>query len=73
MTAVIDDAIDDYEHKTFWRQMAEAVARTRAEPEVWADYLTETAVFDNAADDGLRPEETPRDLTPEGFDADRPR
>ncbi|MBE3015183.1 hypothetical protein IL992_39365 [Microbispora sp. NEAU-D428] len=74
MTAVIDDAVAEYEHKKFWEEMHAAVERTRREdPEGWADYVAETAVFDRAASDGLEPEDWSAHLDRKEFDADKPR
>ncbi|GAB3967473.1 hypothetical protein GCM10029978_034850 [Actinoallomurus acanthiterrae] len=53
MSAVIDEAIRDYERKRFFEDLTRQVAATRADPEAWADYQAETAVFDKAAGDGL--------------------
>jgi len=57
MTAIIEHAIADYEHKRFVAEFHAAVRRTMADPEAWADYQAETAIFDNAAADGLEPED----------------
>ncbi|MEZ0072664.1 hypothetical protein [Planotetraspora sp. GP83] len=73
MTAVIDDAVADYEHKKFVEECAAAVARTQADPEAWADYLAETAIFDNATGDGLEPEDFSSYLTPQEHDENHPR
>ncbi|WP_372494466.1 ribbon-helix-helix protein, CopG family [Actinoallomurus purpureus] len=53
MSAVIDEAIRDYEHKKFFEDFNRQVAATRADPQAWADYQAETAVFEKAAGDGL--------------------
>ncbi|GAA4628909.1 hypothetical protein GCM10023196_047290 [Actinoallomurus vinaceus] len=53
MSAVIDEAIRDYERKRFFEDLNRQVAATRADPEAWADHQAETAVFDKAAGDGL--------------------
>ncbi|GII54525.1 hypothetical protein Pth03_29140 [Planotetraspora thailandica] len=43
MTAVIDDAVDDYETKRFWQTVREQIERTqREDPEGWAEYLAES-------------------------------
>jgi hypothetical protein len=73
MTAIIDHAITEYEHKKFMRELDEAVARTMADPEAWADYQAETAIFDNAAGDGLEPEDFSAYISPEGGNEDSPR
>ncbi|MEU8197683.1 hypothetical protein AB0C10_28245 [Microbispora amethystogenes] len=74
MTAVIDDAVAEYEHKKFWEELRTAVERTRREdPEGWAGYQAEIAVFDRAATDGLEPEDWSSHLTPKEPDADNTR
>ncbi|GIH69504.1 hypothetical protein [Sphaerimonospora thailandensis] len=42
MTAVIDDAVEQYRKKQFWEKVREQVERTKREdPEGWAGYLAE--------------------------------
>lgn len=42
MSAVIDEAIRQYERKRFWQELNEQVERTRNEdPESWSEYVTE--------------------------------
>lgn len=53
VSAIVDDAIRDYERKRFFERLNEAVARTRADPVAWAEYQAEVAVFENAIADGL--------------------
>jgi predicted transcriptional regulator len=53
MTAVVEEAVDDYRRKKFFEDLHAAVERTRADPEAWADYQAEVAIFDKAAGDGL--------------------
>jgi predicted transcriptional regulator len=59
MSSVVDEAIRDYKRKRFFEQLNEAVERTRADPEAWADYQAEVALFDNAAGDGLGTDDIP--------------
>ncbi|GAA1309399.1 hypothetical protein Psi02_26490 [Planotetraspora silvatica] len=60
MTAVIDDAVADYETKMFWQTLREQIERTqREDPESWAEYVAETELFDNAAADGLGTDDIP--------------
>ena len=63
MTAIIERAIADYEHKRFVAEFHAAVQRTMADPEAWAHYQAETAIFDDAAADDLEPEDL-SDLIP---------
>lgn len=53
MASVVDEAVRDYQRKIFFEQLNEAVERTRADPEAWADYQAEVAIFENAISDGL--------------------
>jgi hypothetical protein len=53
MTAVVAEAVDDYRRKKFFEDLNAAVERTRADPDAWADYQAEVAIFDQAAGDGL--------------------
>jgi predicted transcriptional regulator len=42
MTEVLNDAIQDYEHKQFWQEVNEQIERGRHDdPEGWAGYLAE--------------------------------
>lgn len=60
MTAVVDDAIKQYERKLRWQRVAEQMERTRREdPAAWAEYLEETALWENASLDGLHDEPIP--------------
>ena len=70
MTAIIEEAISDYEHKKFMAEFRAAVNRTMADPAAWADYQAETAIFDNAVGDGLEPEDF-SDIIPPRSQKDR--
>ncbi|MEV5407599.1 hypothetical protein AB0K60_02015 [Thermopolyspora sp. NPDC052614] len=48
MTAIIEEAVFDYEHKRFVAEFRAAVHGTMADPAAWADYQAEIAIFDNA-------------------------
>jgi len=54
---VIEDAIQQYERKKFWREAHDAVERLRADPVAWEKYQDETASFEGGSMDGLRDEE----------------
>lgn len=53
MSAVIDEAIRDYERKRFFEDFEGQVAATRADPAAWTGYQAEAAAFDETAGDGL--------------------
>jgi homoaconitase/3-isopropylmalate dehydratase large subunit len=53
MASVVDEAVRDYRRKRFFEELNRQVEATRADPEAWADYQAETAIFENAAADGL--------------------
>jgi hypothetical protein len=65
MTAVVAEAVDDYRRKKFFEDLAEAVERTRADPEAWADYQAEVAIFDRASGDGLGTDDIPAYILPD--------
>jgi homoaconitase/3-isopropylmalate dehydratase large subunit len=65
MASVVDEAVRDYRRKRFFERLNEAVERTRADPEAWADYQAEVAIFDNAAGDGLGSDDIPAYDLPE--------
>lgn len=50
---VIDDLLKEREKKEFFAQMAEDFRRLRANPEAWAKYQSEVALWDSALMDGL--------------------
>ncbi|MCT9929493.1 hypothetical protein N5079_04585 [Planotetraspora sp. A-T 1434] len=55
MTAVIDSAVADYEHKKFWQTVRQQIERTqREDPEGWADYLAEVEVLQGPPSASLR-------------------
>jgi hypothetical protein len=45
--------IADAEEREWWRAAKESAARLQADPEQWADYLTEADAWDAASADGL--------------------
>jgi len=54
---VIEEAIDQYRKAKFWQGVREDYARLRADPAAWKDYQDEIALWDMAANDGLKDEE----------------
>jgi predicted DNA-binding protein len=65
MAAVIEEAIRDYRRKRFFERLNEAVERTRSDPDEWADYQAEVAMFDRVAGDGLGNDDVPAYDLPE--------
>src|SRR5687768_11632629 len=57
ISQVIEEAIDRYQKEKFWTAMHEGFARLRADPEAWAEYQDEAALWDSASSDGLADEE----------------
>lgn len=57
ISQVIEDAIERYEKDKFWTAFYDGFARLRADPEAWADYQNEAALWDTASLDGLENEE----------------
>jgi hypothetical protein len=68
MAAVVREAMDDYKRKKVAEEFNAAVERTRADPEAWADYKSEVAIFDKAAGDGLGTDDIPEYDLPEDAD-----
>lgn len=54
---VIADAIERYQKAKFWEQARADMARLRSDPQEWADYQAEIALWDTLAGDGLESEE----------------
>lgn len=54
VSQVLDRLIELDRRERFWREMEVAVERLRADPEAWADYQAEAALWENATiGDGL--------------------
>lgn len=54
---VIEDAVAKYEKDAFWKGLYDDYARLRANPEAWADYQREVALWDSTSNDGLEDQE----------------
>ncbi len=54
ISRVAEEAINLYERERRWQQAEEAMARLRAKPEEYEDYLAEAAVWDTTLNDGLK-------------------
>jgi len=48
---------EGYEHDVFWKHMHEGFSELRQDPEAWAAYQDETALWDSTLGDGLEDEE----------------
>lgn len=54
VSQVLERLIEMNRRERFWREMDVAVERLRADPEAWADYHAEAALWENATiGDGL--------------------
>jgi hypothetical protein len=53
MDAVLARALDKAEETRFWAGVREDYARLQADPQLWADYVSELAEWDSTAGDGL--------------------
>ncbi len=53
---IIDEMLFERQKKAFFAQLAEDFRRLRADPEAWADYQNEIALWDSTLMDGLEDE-----------------
>ena len=56
MGEVVTYLIDRYEQERFWMQAQEDLARLKADPEAWQEYMDELAFFDQSVGAGLEDE-----------------
>ena len=63
MQAIADKAIEEYRRKCFLEAANAEYAALRADPEAWAEFQSELALWDSTLMDGLDPNER---WTPEG-------
>ena len=56
MQAVLDEAIEQYRHGTFFRDLNESYVRLQADPEAWKQELAERQEWDSILMDGLTSE-----------------
>lgn len=68
MGAVLAKALEAYEAQAFWRDVTEAYASLRADPQEWAAEQAERALWDNTLGDGLS-DEPPYPVGPDGLAA----
>ena len=55
VSQVLERLIELDRRERFWQEMEVAVERLRADPEAWADYHAEAAIWENATiGDGLK-------------------
>lgn len=57
ITQVLADAVEVYQRKVFWDEFNAAVERLQADPQAWAEELSERRLWDGTLKDGLEPEE----------------
>ncbi len=57
MQDIIDQAVDAWERALFWEEFNASVERLRADPDAWAEYQAERAVWDRTLKDDLEPDE----------------
>ena len=57
MQAILDKAIEAYRRKRFFEQLNADFAALRADPDAWAEYQKELALWDATLMDGLDPNE----------------
>jgi len=53
MSSIADEAVRVYEREQRWRAAEAAMARLRADPDAWSDYMDESAAWDGTLTDGL--------------------
>ena len=53
MTAIVDEAVRDYQRKAFWADYQAAASALKAEPSAWADILEGVEAWDVTLADGL--------------------
>ncbi len=56
MGDIVNELIERHDRERFWTQAYEQLARLKADPVVWQDYMDEIAAFDALAGDGLEGE-----------------
>jgi predicted transcriptional regulator len=66
MGAVLAKALEAYEAQAFWRDVTEAYAALRADPQAWAEELAERAEWDGTLGDGLS-DDPPYPVGPDGL------
>ena len=57
MGEVIADLLDRYDEERFWAGVRQQIAKLKADPDAWKDYMDETAAWDTLSGDGLEDEE----------------
>ncbi|MBA3378679.1 MAG: hypothetical protein H0T93_07330 [Chloroflexia bacterium] len=54
---IVNELIERHERERFWNQAYDQLARLKADPVAWQDYMEEIAGFDALAGDGLEDED----------------
>ena len=57
MGEIVTDLVERYEEEQFWGRIRDQLARLKADPVAWQDYLDEIAVLEGGSMDGLEHEE----------------
>lgn len=50
---IVTDLVERYQREKFWRDMHDAFSRLKADPQAWADYQSEVALWDSIAGETL--------------------
>lgn len=53
ISAIVQRAVTRYEEELFWQRYHQQLLEAKADPEGWAEWQKEIAVFDGALLDGL--------------------
>jgi predicted transcriptional regulator len=54
MTAIVEEAVQDYEIKRYWEEYNADYAALKANPEAWAEFQEELSAWDCTLGDGLK-------------------
>jgi len=57
MGEVVTRLVDEYEHRRFWQEAREQLARLKADPVAWKGYLDEMAEWESMPNEVLEQEE----------------
>jgi hypothetical protein len=53
MTAILEEAVREYDKRRFWEEHDRGYAALRADPKAWEEYQNEMALWDSTLMDGL--------------------
>ena len=57
MGEIVNELIDRYDEEQFWKRVRGQLARLKADPVAWQDYMREVTEWDAMGSDGLEKEE----------------